>query len=302
MRSNGFATILLMIPVLTVPALAIFGIPQFAPVVASSPDEGSNQDRESRVGNSARKSHDEFFRDLEGFGSEPDGIDDSAPKLRRSGNSSNADFREGKRRSKESDIPSLDDDLTAESEWPRKKSPANRRSLAEDSDGHTEPDSISGTNSLSGSKSPKRSKTAVKSSRDRTHAAQTGNGDDEIRLASASDVDAKIVSAAFQDDLENSRAAMNGKRPRIEEPRAAKRRESATEPLTWPIAVERLNQMDIRSFRLEPGHQLGEFVFICSYTPPETPSVSYRFEAGAEEPLKAVEKVLEQIVEWQQRR
>ena len=39
MKSNGVATILLMIPVLTVPALAIFGIPQFAPVVASPIDE-----------------------------------------------------------------------------------------------------------------------------------------------------------------------------------------------------------------------------------------------------------------------
>ena len=39
MHSNGLATILLMIPILAVPALAIFGVPQFAPVVASPLDD-----------------------------------------------------------------------------------------------------------------------------------------------------------------------------------------------------------------------------------------------------------------------
>ena len=73
MQSNGLATMLLLIPVLTVPALAIFGIPQFAPVVASPLDEGQEKGKESRVGNSARKSHDDLFGDVEDFGSEPVG-------------------------------------------------------------------------------------------------------------------------------------------------------------------------------------------------------------------------------------
>ena len=69
MRSNGLATIMLMIPVLTVPALAIFGIPQFAPAVASPLDDDSRDDRAIRNGRPDRLSHDELFEDVDGFGS-----------------------------------------------------------------------------------------------------------------------------------------------------------------------------------------------------------------------------------------
>jgi hypothetical protein len=68
--------------------------------------------------------------------------------------------------------------------------------------------------------------------------------------------------------------------------------------LTWKTAVQRLNELEIRNFRLEPGHQAQQFAFYCSFTPPETPRVSYRFEAEADEPLRAVEKVLQQIETW----
>ncbi|MDZ4689648.1 MAG: hypothetical protein SH850_31610 [Planctomycetaceae bacterium] len=73
---------------------------------------------------------------------------------------------------------------------------------------------------------------------------------------------------------------------------------AAIAPLTWRAAVQRLNQMEIRNFRLEPGRAADQFVFICSYTPRDNPRVSYRFEAEADEPLKAVEKVLAQIDSW----
>lgn len=68
--------------------------------------------------------------------------------------------------------------------------------------------------------------------------------------------------------------------------------------LTWQAAVKRLNDLEIRNFRLEPGHQAQQFAFYCSFTPPESPRVSYRFEAEADEPLRAVEKVLQQIETW----
>jgi hypothetical protein len=74
------------------------------------------------------------------------------------------------------------------------------------------------------------------------------------------------------------------------------------EPFTWQDAVDRLNALEIRNFRLQPGHRENQFSFVCNYTPSDSPRVSYRFEAEADEPLKAVEKVLEQIAEWQQRR
>jgi hypothetical protein len=72
-----------------------------------------------------------------------------------------------------------------------------------------------------------------------------------------------------------------------------------TDPqLTWRDAVQRLNAMGIRNFRLEAGHQPSQFLFYCSYTPRDNARVSYRFEAEADEPLRAVERVLEQIDTW----
>ncbi|MBA4030713.1 MAG: hypothetical protein C0478_07445 [Planctomyces sp.] len=73
-------------------------------------------------------------------------------------------------------------------------------------------------------------------------------------------------------------------------------------PLTWQDAVQRLHALQIRNFRLEPGAEPSVFVFICSYTPADNPRISYRFEAEANEPLKAVEKVLQQIEEWRAQR
>lgn len=76
---------------------------------------------------------------------------------------------------------------------------------------------------------------------------------------------------------------------------------AATRPavnLTWQQAVKRLNELEIRNFRLEPGLKPDQFMFVCSYTPPDNPRVSYRFEAEADEPLRAVAKVLEQIETW----
>ncbi|MBC8113731.1 MAG: hypothetical protein H7062_05095, partial [Candidatus Saccharimonas sp.] len=75
MRSSihgTFATLLLLIPVGAIPALAIFGIPQFAPVVASPLREGHEGDREHRVGQSARAPADDLFHDDTDFPSHGD--------------------------------------------------------------------------------------------------------------------------------------------------------------------------------------------------------------------------------------
>ena len=66
--------------------------------------------------------------------------------------------------------------------------------------------------------------------------------------------------------------------------------------------LRRLNELDIRNFRLQPGSRENEFVFACNFTPADTPLVSYRFEAEADEPVKAIAKTLDKIAEWQQQR
>ncbi len=294
MRSNGLATILLMIPVLTVPALAIFGVPQFAPVVASPLDEGRSNDRESRVGNSARQSHDDMFDDVEGFGSDSSTKEDPLMDRRDSTVADGNGQKSGSRSNRDSTV-GWGSDLEAESPEP---SQSRRRSSALDL-------AESETSEVSPSARDRNKSSATdRSSRKARRQSALEKTEDAIKFASTAEVDQGVTQAGFVEnaDSEKHRSAGTDSRSRFSDARNSKRRETSGEPLTWQAAVERLNELEIRNFRIEPAHQLGQFVFICSYTPPDSQRVSYRFEAEAEEPLKAVEKVLEQIVEWQQRR
>lgn len=74
------------------------------------------------------------------------------------------------------------------------------------------------------------------------------------------------------------------------------------DPATWSAAVEKLNELGIRDYRLEPGVRPNDFLFSCSYSPPQNPRISRRFEAEAIDPLIAVIHVLQQVDEWNQNR
>ena len=69
-------------------------------------------------------------------------------------------------------------------------------------------------------------------------------------------------------------------------------------PQTWREVVSRLNSLGIRDYRLTAGTQPNEFHFNCFFSPQDNPRVTHRFEADADEPLKAVQIVLTQIDEW----
>lgn len=292
MQSNGFATILLMIPVLTVPALAIFGIPQFAPVVASPLEEGLEKDKESRVGNSARHSHDELFGDIEDFGSEP-AVKEEPWSKRRNASAATGKGKSGTRRSSESLESAWGDEVIADADPPRK---SRRRPIA------SELDAVPLREVPSAKSNQKKSLILERSSREGRRDMSEGRTDNGIRLAAAADTDQFVDQAGFVDDPEPERPKTISARSRINSANGGKRRDVAAEPLSWQNAQERLNELEIRSFRLEPSHERGQFLFICSYNPPDNPRVSYRFEASADEPLRAVGKVLEQIIEWRQKR
>ncbi|WP_339733738.1 hypothetical protein [uncultured Gimesia sp.] len=72
------------------------------------------------------------------------------------------------------------------------------------------------------------------------------------------------------------------------------------DPATWSAAVQKLNELGIRDYRLGPGVRPNEFLFSCTYSLPQSPRISRRFEAVALDPLKAVIKVLQQVDEWNQ--
>lgn len=71
--------------------------------------------------------------------------------------------------------------------------------------------------------------------------------------------------------------------------------------LTWRSAVAWLNQRGIDHYQLQPGNNAAEFHFSCAFTPSDNPRITHRFEAEAAEPLRAVEKVLAQIADWERK-
>jgi hypothetical protein len=75
----------------------------------------------------------------------------------------------------------------------------------------------------------------------------------------------------------------------------AAKRQTAGGPLTWKAAVAQLNAFGIREYRLQPGSADGEIHFSCHYVSRDNPHVMHRFEAEASEPLEAFRKVLQQL-------
>lgn len=65
--------------------------------------------------------------------------------------------------------------------------------------------------------------------------------------------------------------------------------------MTFQQAIEILNQFGVSQYRLEAGSRPDQFFFACFYNPPANPTVTMRFEAEANEPIRAVEMVLDQI-------
>jgi hypothetical protein len=247
---SPFATALLLIPILTVPLLAIFGVPQIMPVVPKvfeeQPSRSSQVDTEEFVPGPARN-----WEDL-----------NAAPA------SIAADAH---------DIAwaDLSVDSTARAVAERRAEVLRQPAVVQTAGNETE---------LA------------------THNVQPESA---AALVSAATQNTGEVSAA-REQLARSAMALGYKRPpqQLRTTTAAPTRPTRTptslpvESLTWQSAVRRLNDLEIRNFRLEPGQQPAQFVFICSYTPHDNPRISYRFEAEADEPLRAVEKVLAQIDSW----
>lgn len=243
---STFATLLLLIPVVSIPALAIFGIPQFAPVVVSPLDEGVPEDRESRIGQSARLGR--FPEDLE-------------------------------------DAPAFD----PESE--RQLAESRTRALgSQDAPRRSFLNSESFSDPLASPRQPRKGRDTQRPVEGLGSAAQPF-GAESTGLGPAGPLHSvplnPVQPASPQDGF--AELSLN---PTVSNPAN----------LTWNEAIRRLNELQIRDFRLGPGLNANEFLFVCSYTPSDSPLVSYRFEAESPEPLKAVENVLEQVVAWQQRR
>lgn len=78
--------------------------------------------------------------------------------------------------------------------------------------------------------------------------------------------------------------------------------QNSADEFSWDQATQKLRELGIRKHQLEWLAEANSFLFTCTFTPPHSPRVTHRFEAEADEPLHAVHKVLEQIDAWQTQR
>lgn len=70
------------------------------------------------------------------------------------------------------------------------------------------------------------------------------------------------------------------------------------ESISWSQAVDRLNELGIRTFRLTPDPGQTGYRFVCLVTSVDDPRISRRFEAESADPLVAVGRVLAQVENW----
>lgn len=276
-----FTTLLLLVPISAVPLMAIFGIPQFTPVVASPLDEptdeawGSSNRRKPRP--AAKKPRtDDAETDLT-LEETPNWDDDvtERPRPIRKAKSTSATTAGG-------DFPGDDDtDLAAT----KRSLPKNRRSV--------EPIEVAEDAPIQ--------KAGHQSVKDRDSDEENAGEIEDLLSHQPSTTDEELPAVP---SYRRPRTSPKHKADSSSDKNSARNKRTAPqpEPLTWTKAVRRLNDLGIRNFRLEPGERPGEFLFACSYTPSQTPHVTRRFEAEADDPLKAVSKVLAQVEEAVQQR
>lgn len=246
---HSLSTLVFLVPLLGVPLMAIFGIPQFVPVIASSVSEESTPYRLPKRGR---------------------GVGESAAPLLSVSAGTSLDSEFG------------NDEPLRDVFRPSSSSRRDRRSLAND-DRRSETSFVQTSWNVGSSMA---SQTPVAVTNDTSAALRELFGDSDARKREPR-----------LEDRRSELAASGPRSPGRFDPALREAREHSDEGLTWRAAVQRLNALGIRKFRLEPGRQLGEFYFACEFASEHDARITRRFEAEASEPLLAVNTVLRQIDE-----
>jgi hypothetical protein len=298
--------LLMIAPLAAIPVFAIVGVPQFASVVASPADDeeiadlGNSDSLASPAISSApsrsRAAADDIFSP----------VSDAAPRSDSSTSRTARDSEtvQGKNRSRGETLTLPPPDAldqweirqTAVDEAPRGKAPKPLLSAP-----------------------PSRAK-----NNDRSESLELSDDDPASGLVSAENFSPDLLkpdlSHQSKPEKRNSRgdasgAQGNGRTPSKMSPGEARGRRATTaadsphappatefnlaEQSGWRDATRRLKELGIRKYRLESQIEEQTFVFICSFAAVENPRVVRRFEAEADNPLEAVQKVIDEIDEWQ---
>ena len=331
MRDSGnglFGMLLMLAPLVAVPVLAVTGIPQFAPVVAS-PTQDENWDNvepristgpeETELGESARHSAEDLFAPLNG--TRPELVNVSGDP--RSRPAARNQFGDGY------DAPRWSPPTAALDGWQVEAIPEAGQSPAAGQD----PLAFAAAEPVV-TDAPVFDAPPVESVPER-NATPTDNPFAEIESAPAAALardaavghsnastipggDAPIWPARARPGLRErapsappSTAAENLATVRGQSPERAEgtRTQPVTAPenssgvgtigqMTWQSAAGRLQELGIRKhyFTYVPDRQV--FSFSCTMEDESRPQAPHRFEAEAPEPLLAVRDVLLQIDEW----
>ena len=258
---NPLPALLLTLPMIAIPLMAVFGVPQFVPVIASSvsedaPDHDRHQTRRSvGVG--------------ESIAPIASVMANSPRSLERSSDDRLNDLFRPAGHTRSESRPMRGDLLEQTAPF------GTRSSLTSTSDEVAMSDSRKDLSDLFGSDAATPDFVDLRSTNQTASRAGAATSD---RVAS--NHRPHVIPAGFP-----SRPAT-----------------AAPDGLTWRRAVQRLNELGIDQFRLEPGRDNGDFYFACEFSPDQDSRITRRFEAEAAEPLQAVELVLRQINEWTLRR
>jgi hypothetical protein len=289
-----FKTLLMLIPMTAVPMMAIFGIPQFFPVSASpsartSETLASGQILERRVGQSDAL----LIRDVST--SKPASIDlfepydasDQPGRTQSGGVVANASSSELERRRRS---------------WrdPVGGSPSTRTEVSfRTTSTATPPEDRVRNAKPSAATSPSRGSTNSTPQNEPSFSGQAAIPPQAVSLQTS---DRRMATDSSEEVLSDgisagrySRLASRGHENSTESLSASS---AQTETLTWQQAVDRLNELGIRTFRLTPDSSQNGYRFVCLVTSIDDPRISRRFEAESIDPLVAVADVLAQVENW----
>lgn len=293
LSGSSVTTFLMFVPLLAVPLLAIFGIPEFSPVNASPSDDHNRvlkiTDRDTATGQSEKHAPDDLFADIEKraeFAADFKRLDNE----RRENPFAEPAGTSGK--------TAADSATTADTRAARLagwKVDANR--------GRQTP--VVRVAANSGQRRPIES-AALNSDRN-PFAGDASDRTDPTparreRPASFADYMKARDTATPETPPARQTPATGAGAARQRVPAETKPATQSGAPLTWQEAARRLNALGISKYYLQPGRRQGQFHFSCIFTPHQGARVSHRFEAEDAEPLKAVGHVLTQIDAWLRKR
>ncbi len=298
LSGSSLTTFLMLLPLIAVPLLAIFGIPEFSSVNASpsgeviAPGGFSVTDRTTPAAQSAGKPVADLFSPLEKGAANIAGNNTAVTRredpFQTSGNSkatmkSNPDESVAARQMRGWVVDLNRSEKRSESNQPFMQRSSDTRPFV--SARQDKPQSfaeyLQNRGELKDDKSSRLGSYAALPNSSRS------NRDGSLRR-NTSVSPRKTVSAGRLATGENSTVIRGNNSPR--------------DPLTWQSAVRRLNDLGIHDFRLQPGRDATLFHFSCRFAPESGGRVTHLFEAEASEPLRAVENVLRQIETWLSRR